>query len=218
MCEYIFSLSHQPRTKNLHPVCVWGEILIKARKLGEIHLLWDLKLYTFKRQSFRRLLNSINPLTPHCFKTLLLQPHALYPHPALWCKSDRTTWSLGENSYHHLHICWSPISLYLPWITKVCYVTRQVYYALFPWVWQEQTMMFRWQVLGLVCVHLQWWCRDRGWDEVSQGVLATVHPIVITFMQCLHPVTTRSLCPLDSQTGWIRSKGEQGDSATSGML
>lgn len=63
--------------------------------------------------------------------------------------------SLGEHSYHHFHICWSPISLYLPWITEVCYVTRQVYYALSPWGWQEETMRFRRQLLGLACVHFQ---------------------------------------------------------------
>lgn len=35
------------------------------------------------RQSFRRLLNSINPQMPQCFKTLLLQPHTSYPYPTL---------------------------------------------------------------------------------------------------------------------------------------
>ncbi len=72
-----------------------------------------------------------------------------------WQDCLKMATSLGEHSYHHFHICWSPISLYLPWITEVCYVTRQVYYILYPWGWQEETMRFRWQLLGSVCVHLE---------------------------------------------------------------
>lgn len=46
---------------------------------------------------------------------------------------------------------------------------------------------------------------DRGSDQVSQGILATVHPILITFMQCLHPVTVGSRCPPDSQQSGLEA-------------
>lgn len=69
-----------------------------AWTLGEINLLRDLKVHTSLRQSFRKLVNSVNPLTLHCFKTQHSQPHALYPPPAPRCKSDRTTWRWQRDS------------------------------------------------------------------------------------------------------------------------
>lgn len=67
---------HKPLTKNGRP----REEFDSAQT---INVLWDPKVCIFNRQSFGWLLKSRNPLTPHCFKTLLLQCHAISPHPAL---------------------------------------------------------------------------------------------------------------------------------------
>lgn len=100
--KYSFPLSLQPCEKELVPSeCLRGDF-DGAWTLGQINLLRDLKVHASQRQSFKRLLNSLNPLTLHCFKTQHLRPRALYPHPAQRCKSERTaaiTYTSADPSY-----------------------------------------------------------------------------------------------------------------------
>lgn len=88
---------------------------------------------------------------------------------------------------------------------------RQVYYVLFAlrlkkrlWAsegsyWARGVYTFRWrkvQTLGLRLGVIEF--------------LTAAHPVVITFMQCLHQMTNWSLCPPDSQTGSKRKRAEKG--------
>lgn len=62
---------------------------------------------------------------------------------------------LGEHSYQHFHICWSPISLYLPWLTEAMWQGRCIMYSSLevgkkrPWgsvcsCWAWCVYIFRW--------------------------------------------------------------------------
>lgn len=96
----------------------------------------------------------------------------------LWWDCLREATSLGENSCRHLHICGSPhISRYLPGMTKVSYMTRQLYDILFSRV---EPTRFPVQLLtpseGWVCGCCRW----------VGGVTATASSLGASFKTYVH--------------------------------
>lgn len=134
---------------------------------------------TLNRQSFRRLLYSINSrpsVSKHCFYSLILYIHVLHSR-------TKVTGLFGDDNKpwgaccQHFHICWSLLSLYLRWIKEGLWQGRRITVCTLALSLARREHEVHMAATSLVCVHFQ--MKENLGQQVRlgllKGILTTVH-------------------------------------------